>query len=433
MKQIRITDRNINKIDKPPVYEYKFEIAKINNKRKYIQKSGFKTKEEAYNAGVQAYNEYMNTGSVFRPREISVHDYMKYWLDSHVKLQLADSTYTNYLQIVDKYINPNIGHYYLHTIKHVTLQNLINSIYNKDLCSHKNLKIILAVLKGAFKYAHLVEPYINTNPSENVKLPKLQLKDVKKKSKIIKDEDMKTILARFKNHPLQYYGILISYYTGLRLSEVYGLTWDCINFEDKTITVNKIAKTLTQHNKLKKNDKFMRSSWFLGDCKTNSSYRTIKISQYLCDELNNFHQQQIENKILYGDNYINNYAIKETTSSKRTVFRIISSKHQPQHLTETCENVDLVMVDQHGMFSGSYCIKYVSKVINNELKIPFNFHMLRHTHATILYEHGALLKDIQNRLGHASFQTTMNTYVENTQAIAKITHNILESLTPLAA
>jgi len=211
MKQIRITDRNINKIDKPPVYEYKFEIAKINNKRKYIQKSGFKTKEEAYNAGVQAYNEYMNTGSVFQPRKISVHDYMKYWLDSHVKLQLADSTYTNYLQIIDKYINPNIGHYYLHTIKHVTLQNLINSIYNKDLCSHKNLKIILAVLKGAFKYAHLVEPYINTNPSENVKLPKLQLKDVKKKSKIIKDEDMKNILARFKNHPLQYYGILISY------------------------------------------------------------------------------------------------------------------------------------------------------------------------------------------------------------------------------
>lgn len=186
MKQIRITDRNLNKIDKPPVYEYKFEIAKINNKRKYIQKSGFKTKEEAYNAGVQAYNEYMNTGSVFRPREISVQDYMKYWLDSHVKLQLADSTYTNYLQIVDKYINPNIGHYYLHTIKHVTLQNLINSIYNKDLCSHKNLKIILAVLKGAFKYAHLVEPYINTNPSENVKLPKLQLKDVKKSPKSLK-------------------------------------------------------------------------------------------------------------------------------------------------------------------------------------------------------------------------------------------------------
>ena len=40
------------------VYQYQFEIAPVDGKRKYINKSGFKTKKEAFDEGVKAYNEY---------------------------------------------------------------------------------------------------------------------------------------------------------------------------------------------------------------------------------------------------------------------------------------------------------------------------------------------------------------------------------------
>ena len=40
------------------VYQYQFEIAKVDGKRKYISKSGFKTKNEALMAGMKAYDEY---------------------------------------------------------------------------------------------------------------------------------------------------------------------------------------------------------------------------------------------------------------------------------------------------------------------------------------------------------------------------------------
>ena len=49
---------NIRKRGK--VYQYQFEIAKVEGKRKYISKSGFKTKNEALMAGMKAYNNYIN-------------------------------------------------------------------------------------------------------------------------------------------------------------------------------------------------------------------------------------------------------------------------------------------------------------------------------------------------------------------------------------
>lgn len=44
------------------VYQYQFEIDPVNGTRKYINKSGFKSKREAMEAGIKAYNEYYETG-----------------------------------------------------------------------------------------------------------------------------------------------------------------------------------------------------------------------------------------------------------------------------------------------------------------------------------------------------------------------------------
>ena len=53
------------------VYQYQFEIAPVDGKRKYINKSGFKSKREAMEAGVKAYNEYFETGHSFKPSTMS--------------------------------------------------------------------------------------------------------------------------------------------------------------------------------------------------------------------------------------------------------------------------------------------------------------------------------------------------------------------------
>ena len=62
MAKINVRDRNKNKPDKKPNWEYRFEAARINGKRKHISKAGFATKKEALNAGAIALATYENAG-----------------------------------------------------------------------------------------------------------------------------------------------------------------------------------------------------------------------------------------------------------------------------------------------------------------------------------------------------------------------------------
>ena len=72
-------------------------------------------------------------------------------------------------------------------------------------------------------------------------------------------------------------------------------------------------------------------------------------------------------------------------------------------------------------------LKYCNKVIQYELKIPFNFYSLRHTHATILIQEGDAIKDVQERLSHSSAQTTLNIYTHNTETQKKKSISLFES------
>ncbi|QPR68882.1 tyrosine-type recombinase/integrase [Lysinibacillus macroides] len=54
-------------------------------------------------------------------------------------------------------------------------------------------------------------------------------------------------------------------------------------------------------------------------------------------------------------------------------------------------------------------MKYNTRKLQETLEIPFNFHSLRHTHATMLMENGAKIKDIQARLGHSRSAITIDT------------------------
>lgn len=98
------------------VYEYNFDVAKIEGKRKRITKSGFKTKAEALKQGTIAYNEYLNTGKLFSASEMSYSDFLDYWLDIHCKINLKYHTIKAYSNIVKTHLKPNLGFYKLSQI-----------------------------------------------------------------------------------------------------------------------------------------------------------------------------------------------------------------------------------------------------------------------------------------------------------------------------
>ena len=268
------------------VYQYQFEIAPVDGKRKYINKSGFKSKREAMEAGVKAYNEYFETGHSFKPSTMSYSDYLDYWLKNYCYVNLKYHTIQAYSNIIKNHIKPRLGFYRLSQIKTSTLQEIVNAIYLEKGFSKNFMHNILKVLKGSFKYANESAQFIKDNPAVKVTMPKYDEPE-KDPAHIFAAEEIKMILERFKNNHAMYYAILTAYYTGLRVSEVFALTWEDIDFENQTLTVNK--------NVLKKNQSGATHGrhisgkattvWYFGTCKTKSSYRTIKIGDTLLNAL----------------------------------------------------------------------------------------------------------------------------------------------------
>lgn len=395
------------------VYQYQFEIAPIGGKRKQLTKSGFKTKREAEEAGIKAYNEYTQTGHSFTPNNISFSDYLDYWLENYCKVNLKYHTIEAYSNIIKNHVKPRLGFYRLSQLTTATLQEFVNIIYIQKSYSKNFLKNILKVLKGSLGYATDAVGFIKNNPALKVVLPKYDVNE-KEPAHIFTKEEIDMLLDRFKENRCVYFAFLTAYYTGLRVSEVFGLTWNDIDLVKKTITVNK--------NILKKNQKGATHGrhisgkattvWYFGTCKTKSSYRTIDIGDTLVNALKMYKEEQEKNKIEYGNLYMKHY-IKETNNyyNNKPEIKILNAYSE---LEVALPEVELVFVKNNGVFEGTDSVKYPFKVIHYELGIPCRFHDFRDTHATRLIEAGADIKAVSKRLGHSNINTTYNIYVKVT-------------------
>lgn len=402
-------------------WEYRFEAAKVDGKRNQISKSGFRTKKEALEAGTKALAEYNNAGLRFEPSEISVSDYLDYWLKNYCKVNLADSTMTGYRNIINNHLKPYIGMYKLKSITPMILQEMVNDIAINKGFTRSYLKNILKVLKGAFRYAVLPARLISNTPAENVALPKIDIAKKEDDIIILSKDEVSKMLERFENSKYQYMAMLTAYYTGLRVGEVFGLTWDNIDFVNKALTVDKIAKKIekdgaTSEGKRKRGIRGKATTrWYFGACKTPSSYRTIKIGDTLIIALKDYKDWQEANEAEYAELYTKYYLKDELSDTGREVQRLIPMQQIEYEIP--LEIAYPVFIKENGEFHGSDSIKYVSKIINHELGINFNFHAFRHTHATMLIESGVPVKAVADRLGHGNVRTTLETYVHTTDTM----------------
>ena len=63
------------------------------------------------------------------------------------------------------------------------------------------------------------------------------------------------------------------------------------------------------------------------------------------------------------------------------------------------------------------------------MQLAFDYHSLRHTHATMLIEAGANVKNVQVRLGHTDIRTTLQTYVHDTAKMGTQSVELFEQIT----
>lgn len=373
-----------------PSWEYRFTGPQIHGKRTCFSKAGFSTKQEAIEAGTRAYNEFMNTGMVFKDVEMSYSDVLDRWMENYVRIKCAPATIENYEGILKNHIVPAFGKYKVAAIRHESIQVFINRMFDEGY-ARNTLVNLLGVLSCSLRYAKR-QRWIQYNPAEDIDLPSARA-CVNQRQKIrepVPREIMRQILERFPEGASAHLPIMLAYHCGLRLGEVFGLAWDDIDLEHGVLYVN------NQMQWRKGEGKYQMQPPKYG------SMRRVLLDRIILDLLKRTKVQQHERRAHYGKLYVHNYV----------------DAHGYMNQDGEGDEVHFLMVREDGGFVHRTVIDHASKVIKKELGYTqFDFHSLRHTHATELSESGVNLKEIQRRLGHKTLEVTVRTYLHATDAM----------------
>lgn len=202
----------------------------------------------------------------------------------------------------------------------------------------------------------------------------------------------------------------------MRTGEVFALTWDDIDLDNRII---KISKTVYAK------DKEEKGRWYLCTTKTIGSQRDVYICDTLYNILLNYKNTQDNYKKQYGKNY-KKYILVDVKNKygKLVEYRIVESN-------SIHNKVDMVFTRKDGTYSGTDIVKYPFKVIHHELGIKCRFYDLRGSFATISLRNGCEIKDIAEVLGHRRIETTEKYYITSIEVdkneVIKLFENSIRS------
>ena len=151
--------------------------------------------------------------------------------------------------------------------------------------------------------------------------------------------------------------------------------------------------------------------------------RTIPFGETLYKALKAEHITQKKNELKYSEFYTIHVLKKELDEKDAEISRIIPVQ---KCVCSDLPRVHMLCIAENGEYTSTDSFKYCARVIHKELMLAFDYHSLRHTHATILIESGANMKDVQTSLGHCNIQTTLQTYVHDTEKMASQSVDLFE-------
>lgn len=286
------------------------------------------------------------------------------WLKIN-KNRFKKSTCQGYRYKIERYIKCHyISTNSIFCINETDAIDFVNMLVSKQLSS-KTINDIISLLNSLFRFAekrydihHVDVPYVKNNYKEMRVLSVTEQR--------ILEQHLNQSMDNYK------FGIYIALYTGIRIGELCALKWSDIH--DGVINVNKTVIRLKDGNKTK---------IIIDSPKTNSSYRTIPIPNFL-------------NEI------------------------VESSRRNPE---------EYILSSNKIAFVEPRLMQIHFKKIISECKIyDASFHTLRHTFATRCVECGFDIKSLSEILGHSNVQITLNKYVHSSMELKQFNMNLLQKI-----
>ncbi len=301
-----------------------------------------------------------------RRKDILFSQFLNEWL-AMMKPSLMITTYGGYQYLIVDRINPYFD------AKGMTVQKLktkdIQNYYNTMLSKGRKWNTVVkhhAVIRKALDYAVKLE-YIDSNPAAKIEAPK--------RKKFVTDyynqEELNELIECVKGDLLEVPVILAAYY-GLRRSEVLGLKWSAIDFNENTLCIRHTVCQGTIDGEYTVVQKDLT--------KNKASMRTLPLIPEIKALLLETKQKQERNRKKCRKAYCQDYPEYICVDD---MGKLLKPNFITQHLQ--------VVLKKHGL-------KHI------------RFHDLRHSCASLLLANGISLKEIQEWLGHSDFGTTANIY-----------------------
>ncbi len=283
------------------------------------------------------------------------------WMTNEQQERIKAQTYARYKGLIELHIIPAIGEQDICILTRRQISDFLaekrhsgNLRYDGGL-SPISINLMLSILNMAFEYAFDRE-YVENNPCERVK--RVPIIERKHTDAFTKEEQSSIEHIIEAEDDDRLFGIILCFYTGLRIGELLGLEWSDINENCTILTVNKTVYRNRDEN----------GEWRLcvDGPKTASSHRRIPLPEHIADHL---------------------CCLREKSNSRY----VVQNKKGERMSTRSYQYIFERLTEKAG----------VRKL---------NFHAIRHTFATRALENGVDIKTLSEIMGHKDASITLNRY-----------------------
>lgn len=350
-------------------WEARYTVGRDPGTGKQIQRSIYGATQKDVRLKLQQATIDINHGVYSDPTQLTVGQWLDLWHSDFLG-SIKPSTVTAYKQHIRNHLKPAFNVIKLTSLKPAQIQKFYNELQRSGL-SPKTIKNIHGVFHKSLSQAVLLG-YIRVNPSTVCKLPRIEKAEINP----LDSAELTSFLKAINGHRLESL-YTVALFTGMRLGEILGLTWDRIDFQQGTILIDRQLLRPRE-----KGDNFV-----FGPLK-NDKPRKITPAPFIMETLQAHRVKQLQEKLRAGSLWVDGpgYVFTGELGGHASYWTLIT------HLKSILQSLGIA---------------------------PRRFHDLRHTYAVAALRSGDDVKTVQVNLGHHTAAFTLDIYGHVTSEMRK--------------
>ena len=328
-------------------------------------------------------------------QDLAINDLYNLW--TQLKRGLKDNTFQNYQYMYTQFVEPDFGRMKVSDLKRTDVRAFYNHLVDAQHLKIATVDNIHTVLHQVLELG-VEDDYMRYNPSDNAlkELKKAHNNDSdKRRALTVPEQEIFEAFLKQEGQYHRWYPIFtVLLWTGMRVGEITGLRWCDIDLSEEIIYVN---HTLVYYD----HGKNIGCKFAINTPKTKAGERTIPMLP------------KVKEAFLMEREYQKECGIScKAVVDGYTDFIFINRFGNTQHQGTLNKALWRIIRDCN--------YEILDKANGKAVTLPrFSNHSLRHTFTTRMCEAGVNIKAMQEILGHADAETTMDIYAEATKDLKR--------------